>query len=111
MTAPDGCGPPADVRVYDIESKLSLAAHLPIASNRVFKLPPFRTISTTYFLELAVAGCGTGTRIADNFYWLSTQPDVLDYEAKVKPWEYYTPSREYADLTGLNSLPPAEVDV
>ncbi|MCX5841121.1 MAG: hypothetical protein NTY16_06670, partial [Deltaproteobacteria bacterium] len=34
-----------------------------------------------------------------------------DYSAKVTPWEYYTPSKGYADLTLLNSLPPAEVQV
>ena len=36
---------------------------------------------------------------------------MLDYEAKVTPWEYYTPSRQYADLTLLNDLSPAEVCV
>ncbi len=100
----------ADIRVYDIESRLFLAAHLPITSERVFELPQFRTISTTYFLSLGLSDC-RGNALASNFYWLSTQPDVLDYQTKVKPWEYYTPSREYADLTGLNSLPPAQVDV
>lgn len=99
----------ADIRVYDIESKLSLAAHLPITSERVFELPQFRTISTTYFLSLGLSDC-RGNALASNFYWLSTQPDVLDYQTKVKPWEYYTPSREYADLAGLNSLPPAQVN-
>ncbi len=100
----------ADIRVYDIESRLFLAAHMPITSDRVFELPQFRTISTTYFLALGLSDC-RGNTLVDNFYWLSTRPDVLDYQAKVKPWEYYTPSRDYADLTGLNSLPPAQVDV
>lgn len=100
----------ADVRVYDIESNLFLAAHLPITSERVFELPQFRTISTTYFLSLGLSDC-LGNALASNFYWLSTRPDVLNYQAKVKPWEYYTPSREYADLIGLNSLRPAQVDV
>jgi len=67
-------------------------------------------ITTTYFLNLRLLN-ETGIPIANNFYWLSTKPDALDYQAKVTPWEYYTPSREYADLTGLNSLPPANVDV
>jgi exo-1,4-beta-D-glucosaminidase len=40
---------------------------------------------------------------------LSTKPDVLDYDAKVEPWPYYTPSKEFADLTALNSLPIAVV--
>jgi len=34
----------------------------------------------------------------------------LDYDTKVEPWPYYTPSKEFADLTALNSLPPAKVN-
>jgi exo-1,4-beta-D-glucosaminidase len=52
-----------------------------------------------------------GRQVADNFYWLSTKPDALDYEAKVTLWEYYTPRKGYADLTMLNSLPSADVEV
>ncbi len=105
----------AEIRVYDIESRLFLAAHLAIEaghdpSKSMFTLPRFETISTTYFLSLRLLD-PADAQIADNFYWLSTQADVLDYEAKVTPWEYFTPSKGYADLTMLNSLPPAEVDV
>jgi exo-1,4-beta-D-glucosaminidase len=105
----------AEVRVYDIGSSLLLAAHMPVeargeASKRVFRIPRLENATTTHFLSLRLLD-DRDTSIADNFYWLSTQTDVLDYETKVKPWEYYTPSREYADLTLLNSLAPAEVDV
>jgi exo-1,4-beta-D-glucosaminidase len=103
----------ADIRVYDIEARLLLAAHLPVEthaepSRRNFKLPRLEHVTTTYFLSLRLLQQG-GAEVANNFYWLSTTPDVLDYEAKVTPWEYYTPSKQYADLTLLNSLPPAEV--
>ncbi len=104
----------ADIRVYDIESRLVLAAHLPLdtqgGTSKVFALPRFDPISTTYFLSLRLLDANSVER-ARNFYWLSTKPDVLDYQAKVEPWEYYTPSREYADLTMLNHLPPAQVEV
>ena len=50
-----------------------------------------------------------GATLSNN--WLSTRPDVLDYEARVEPWEYYTPSKQYADLTMLNHLPPADVEL
>ncbi len=105
----------ADIRIYDIESRLFLAAHLPVEvgpnpSKSIFTLPRFDAISTTYFLSLRLLDA-TGAQVANNFYWLSTKPDVLDYEAKVKPWEYHTPSKQYADLTLLNSLSPAELDV
>jgi exo-1,4-beta-D-glucosaminidase len=104
----------ADIRVYDIESQLLLAAHFPVeaksgAAQRVFRFPHFNHITPTYFLSLRLLDA-FGAQITDNFYWLSTTPDVLDYEAKVTPWEYYTPSRQYANLTLLNCLPPAEVD-
>jgi len=111
----DGRSTTADIRVHDIESRLILAAHLPLAvegktSQRIFTLPRLERLTTTYFLSLRLLDA-SGTELARNFYWLSTKPDVLDYGARVRPWEYYTPSKEYADLTLLNRLPPAEVEV
>ena len=99
-----GLSPPygltAEIRVYDIESRLFLAAHLPhrrrstIVESNIFDASrDLRRITTTYFLSLRLLDA-TGAQVADNFYWLSTKPDVLDYQAKVKPWEYYTPSKE-----------------
>ncbi len=104
-----------DIRIYDIKSRLFLAAHLPVEvgpdpSKSIFTLPHLEPISTTYFLSLRLLNV-QGMEVANNFYWLSTKADVLDYEAKVTPWEYYTPSKQYADLTLLNNLPPAEVCV
>jgi exo-1,4-beta-D-glucosaminidase len=105
----------AEIRLYGIESRLFLATHFPVdvkraSAEQIFKLPPFDDISTTHFLDLRLVD-EHGTEVAGNFYWLSTQPDVLDYKAKVAPWEYYTPSKLYADFTQLNSMPPAEIAV
>ena len=108
--ATTGDCPYADIRVYDIQAKLCLAVRLPIAPGKVFRLPRLGTISTTYFLHLGLLD-QKGDTVGSNFYWLSMQPDILDYETKVKPWEYYTPSSEYADFTLLDSLPPAYVGV
>ncbi len=110
-----GARPYADIQVYDIESKSVLATQLPLdaesgISQRIFELPHLDRISTTYFLSLRLRDA-SGEELGGNFYWLSTKPDVLDYQAKVEPWEYYTPSKEYADLTMLNHLPPAQIDV
>jgi exo-1,4-beta-D-glucosaminidase len=120
--------PYADIQVYDIESKSLLATRVPVdaergTSQRVFELPPLDRISTTYFLSLRLRDAD-GKELGNNLYWLSTKPDVLDYEAKVEPWEglppakqgrwgpeYYTPSKEYADLTMLNHLTPTRIDV
>jgi len=82
----------------------------PESSAKIFELPEFKNISTTYFLDLRLNN-DKGIEIGSNFYWLSTRPDVLDYDTKVEPWPYYTPSKEFADLTALNSLPPAKVNV
>jgi exo-1,4-beta-D-glucosaminidase len=46
--------------------------------------------------------------VARNFYWLSTEPDVLDYENNL--W-FVTPTKEFADFTALDDLPEIELDV
>jgi len=103
----------ATIRVLDINSTEVLNRTFaidaqPESSAKIFELPEFNNISTTYFLDLRLNN-DKGIEIGNNFYWLSTRPDVLDYDAKVEPWPYYTPSKEFADLTALNSLPPAKV--
>jgi exo-1,4-beta-D-glucosaminidase len=105
----------ATIRVLDINSIEVLNKMLDISaesesSTEIFRLPEFDEITTTYFLDLRLHD-EQDIEIANNFYWLSTKPDVLDYEAKVEPWPYYTPSREFADLTALNSLPAVGVDI
>lgn len=100
----------ATIRVLDVDSREVLSETLsvnlePDSATRIFELPELESITPTYFLDLRLH------RQKVNFYWLSTKPDVLDYQAKVKPWPYYTPSKEFADFTLLNSLPIARVDV
>jgi len=50
----------------------------------------------------------TGHQVSDNVYWLPKKDDVLDYPAST--W-FVTPIKEYADLTALNSLPEAQINV
>jgi exo-1,4-beta-D-glucosaminidase len=50
-----------------------------------------------------------GKLLSDNFYWLSTKPDVLDW--KHKQDTVYTPQSEFGDLTGLNTLPRVQLEV
>jgi exo-1,4-beta-D-glucosaminidase len=104
----------ATIRMLDINSAEFLNRTFEINTQpesvvKIFELPEFENISTTYFLDLRLNN-DKGIENGSNFYWLSTKPDVLDYDTKVKPWPYYTPSKEYADLTALNSLPPAKVN-
>jgi exo-1,4-beta-D-glucosaminidase len=59
-----------------------------------------------YLVKLVLAEPG-GREVSRNVYWLSTTPDVIDYAAH--DW-FYTPTSEYADLTGLTAMTPARVD-
>jgi exo-1,4-beta-D-glucosaminidase len=105
----------ATIRILDINSKQLL--HKTIETNaesessaKIFEIPKLDDLTTTYFLDLRLHD-ERDIEICNNFYWLSKKPDVLDYEADVQPWPYYTPSKEFADFTALNSLPAAIVEV
>jgi len=97
-------------RVLDLESKelLVRTAALDVradASARAFVLPEPEGATPTYFLSLQLDDA-TGRTVSRNLYWLSTRKDVLAWDKS--EW-YVTPVTEYADLTGLDRLPPAEV--
>jgi exo-1,4-beta-D-glucosaminidase len=105
----------AEIRVLDLKANEILHEKLnvdgkPESMQELLTLPDLPGITGTYFLDLRLFD-SDAAQIASNFYWLSTKPDILDYEAKVVPWEYYTPSKQFADFTLLNSLAPATVEV
>jgi exo-1,4-beta-D-glucosaminidase len=98
-------------KIYDIDSqeKASRQSTLDAASDstmRAFELPAVDGISPTYFLKLQLRD-RAGKLLSDNFYWLSTKPDVLDWAKKEDT--IYTPQSAYGDLTGLTTLPSAQV--
>ena len=103
------------IRILDINSTEILNKTLnnsaeSESSSKIFEIPRFDCLTTTYFLDLRLHD-EQDIEMSNNFYWLSTKPDVLDYEAKVEPWPYYTPGKEFADFTALNSLTAAKVNV
>jgi exo-1,4-beta-D-glucosaminidase len=75
--------------------------------GRALTIPALPDISTTHFLRLRLAD-QNGRELSRNFYWLSTQDDVIDW--KNTKW-YYTPTSRHADLTALASLPPTTLQV
>ena len=77
----------------------------PDASVKVFALPEPAGLTPTYFVHLSLADASGGL-VSRNVYWLSTKPEDLDWDKTA--W-YFTPIRDYADLTALNTLPTAEV--
>jgi exo-1,4-beta-D-glucosaminidase len=59
----------------------------------------------TYFVELTLAQ--SGTTVDRNVYWLSTQPDVVNWKQTLgKP---QGAESQYANLTALQSLPAGSI--
>ncbi|MEU3727226.1 exo-beta-D-glucosaminidase [Streptomyces sp. NPDC031705] len=76
------------------------------ASSTALTLPEsVEGLSTTHLARLLLTD-GAGRELSRNVYWLSTEPDELDYSET--DW-YHTPTTAYADLRGLNSMPRAGV--
>jgi len=105
----------ARIRIYDIDSQLILEENRPLdaaadSSISLFQIEPMETLSTTYFLDLRLSD-GQNREISTNFYWLSTQEETLDYEADLGKFAYHTPSKRYADLKLLDTLPKVDVKV
>ncbi len=71
------------------------------ASTQLLTIPALTGLSTTHFIRLQLKD-STGALVSNNLYWYSTSPDVLSNRST---W-YKTAVKSYAQLTGLNSLPP-----
>jgi exo-1,4-beta-D-glucosaminidase len=78
------------------------------AAVKAFDLPKPANLSKTYFLKLYLHDA-SGNLVSDNFYWLSTKLDTLDWTKRKDT--VYTPQKEFADLTGLNSLPQVKLEM
>ena len=76
------------------------------ASVKAFNLPAPDAL--TYFLRLELRD-SAGKLVSDNFYWLSSKPDVLDWKGRRDT--AYTPQSGFDDLTALNYLPEVKLDV
>jgi len=105
----------AGIRVFNIDSSEVLNKTVNInvpeeSSSVVYKLPENLELTTSYFLDLRLLD-EKGKEKGNNFYWLSTRKDILDYKAEFEDWPFYTPSKEYADLTGLSSMPKVSLSV
>jgi exo-1,4-beta-D-glucosaminidase len=101
-----------DAAVYDMKlaNRFSRTAAVEVAADGVttaFAIPTIADLSGTYFLKLTLKDA-SGATASDNFYWLSTRPDTLDWNHGT--W-WYTPEKEYADLTALQSLSPVKLHV
>jgi exo-1,4-beta-D-glucosaminidase len=80
----------------------------PDSSTKAFDLTNPDGLTPTYFLKLELHDAA-GKLVSENFYWLSTKPDVLDWAKRSDT--VFTPQKEFGDLAGLNSLPKAKVSI
>ncbi len=121
-------GAVARVRIYDAASRLLLDESRPLAVPAgeraevlaVGALSRFAQSggaaagasgapagAPVYFLDARIED-GRGETLARNFYWLAAEDDVLDWE---KTQWFVTPTKRFADLTALATLPPAKLEV
>ena len=103
----------ASAKIYNIDAKEKAARETildlgPDSATKTFDLPNPDGLTPTYFLKLELHD-SVGKLVSENFYWLSTKPDVLDWEKRADT--VYTPQKEFADLTALNDLPKARVAI
>ncbi len=93
---------------FDLSEKFKIELPLELGPDSkvvLTRLPEIKGLSQVYFLDLRIFG-SKGELIDHNFYSLTPKLDLLDEE---KANWFVTPVKEYADLTWLNNLPPAEV--
>jgi exo-1,4-beta-D-glucosaminidase len=86
------------------ERRWTSEATVPVSADKAtvaFVVPAAMNLTPTYFLKL-VATDKAGTVVSDNFYWLSTTPDEMDW--KGTHGTATTPQSAYADMTQLENL-------
>jgi len=67
-------------------------------------------LTTTHFLSLRLQDA-SGREISNNFYWLSTSPDVPGTEGYTQDRAFYIHPKSTADFTDLIALPAVELNV
>lgn len=95
----------ATIKLYDVKSNVIFEKTAPVTLGKndikaIGKLPQLKDPHGVYFLSLTMND-GKDAELANNFYWLSAKKDALDYDKTV--W-YYTPQKEYADFTAINTM-------
>ncbi len=91
-------------RKWNREAKVDVA---PDSSTRIVTVPEMEGLSTTWFLHLRLED-SSDDLVSENFYWLSTAPETLEWE---KSTYYHTPTKTFADYTALESLPPVQLRI
>jgi exo-1,4-beta-D-glucosaminidase len=97
----------AVIRLYDLNSKILFQKEVsfPISSNKSEKILSLDHLTEEVFLDARLYD-NNGRQLAQNFYWLSDKQDVFAWDKTT--WAY-TPLKDFADHTALNSLAETEI--
>ena len=103
---------------FDLSVKLSKSAKVGVSSDgktEAFKIEFPSGLSKTFFLKLKLED-SAGKEITDNFYWLSTIPEIEGTKIEAKSprgfdWDLFIAKpKSVADFTALESLPKVELE-
>jgi len=101
---------------YDLDEIYSKSANVSVTADgktEAFKIDFPNKLSKTYFVSLKLHD-SSSEEISDNFYWLSTTPDIQGskYEGESKNgwWTLQANPKSFADFTSLNDLPKVKID-
>jgi len=102
----------ATARVFDLDlkerfSQSATAEVGPDGKTRLFTVRWPEDISKTFFLSLKLEDAA-GKLVSDNFYWLSTVPEIPGTQGQ-RDRVYFIEPKSHPDYTALASLPPARV--
>lgn len=95
----------AVISVYNLKSEKIFEKSVKVStpenkSELISELPDLKGYHEVYFLDLKLKNLN-GEVVSDNFYWLATSPDQMDWKKTV--W-FYTPQKTYADFTKINGM-------
>ena len=80
----------------------------PDSSQKILQIPTtISGLSSTYFVRLDVNGAD-GASVESHWYWLSTTPETLNWDAL--NW-YMVPTKTFADYKSLAQLAPTQVQI
>ncbi len=94
---------------FDGTQKWTQDALVDVAPDKAtvaFSVPQLSDLSTTYFLKLTAAD-RSDKILSDNFYWLSTKSDEMDWQST--RGTATTPQLTYADMSALQHLAPVSL--
>ena len=102
----------AEIKLLDFNSKVILEKEVEtnVGENtavKIFEMPSLSGLTSVYFVDLKLKD-NSGKLVSENFYWLSSKEDVLDFE---KTEWHLTPNKQYADFSALKNLPETSVEI